>query len=862
MEQMISLFNNKATKEQLLETNGDYILTPICTKAVVKEVVNVDYSTQWIFQISDEYKEAINGLVEDAILKAKDEEGDEFFRIVNVRKVGKTIEVFAVHITIRDIVNMWLEDVRPENQTGNGAINWIFDNAKGGHSFNVSSNITNVNTAYYQDMNVYNALYGADNSFLVRWGGETRRRGFNIAIDNRIGQDRGMQIRSKKNLTGFEATTSIDDLCTVLYVKGFDGIKLEQPVVSPYVNLYSKPYYKEIKYEDIKVRSENNPDEGYNTIEEARAEMKRRALLEFSENHIDVIKAMYNIKFAQLEQTEEYKNYSMIETALLGDTVEVIEDNFGVNIKVRVLEREYDLLSQRRISTTLSNTAISKPVRIEEVLKELENNKNPNGRPNLAEYINAMINSGLKDSYVVLKPNEFLIMDSKDINTAKNVTRYNKNGLGFSQNGYWGNYKYGFTIDGKINADLITTGSLSADMIKTGSLNANLITTGSINASLIKTGVLNADLIKTGTMTADRIRGGVLESIDGNLQIDLTNTAQGMQFKRNGVKSIDISGSRMSFHDWQGTTRTTPVGVIFSGRYTNATAQPGLTMAHEDEAFLSLSHKNDTGEYSSYILMDKNKKSGAEAPIVFYQDMVASGKLRLVELHPNFITLGKAKLYENNGITTFSNVSEFSIYDTNNRGLFYLSQSTMTFRLNGEAYFYKASEANRLVFAWDVVFLKNQHTNGNFTVSGTKNCVQETENYGQRLFYATEDAEPLLTDTGKGITKEINGVCEAVVLIDNIFKESVDLTDYYVFLTKYGRGDIWIKEQTKDYFIIESENPIKFNWKIEAKRKGFEDKRLEEYISKEVESTEESAEVKTVNFTEQKNSYPNCGIIN
>lgn len=579
---MICLFNNKATMKELIETNGDYVLTPICTYVRIKEIVNIDYSCQFTFEIAEEFKEGINKLVEDALLKVKDEEGDEFFRIVNVRKSKKSIEVFAVHITIRDTVNMWLEDVRPENKTGDGAIKWIFDNAKGGHTFNVSSNITSINTAYYQDMNVYNALYGADNCFLNRWGGETKRRGFNIAINDRIGQDRGMQIRSKKNLTGFEASTNIDDLCTVLYVKGFDGIKLLEPVISPLANLYSKPYYKEIKYEDVKVKTDNNPEEGFDTIELARAELKRRALLEFSEKHIDTIKATYNIKFAQLEQTEEYKNYSMIETAFLGDTVEVIEDNFGINIKVRVIEREYDVLAQKRISTVLSNTAIAKPVKVEDILKELEQNKSPNGRPNLSEYVSSMINSGMKDSYVVLKPNELLIMDSKDINTAKNVTRYNKNGLGFSQTGYFGEYTYGFTIDGKINADLIVTGTLVADLIKSG----------------------------------------VIHGKNSNWNLDNGT----MEFLENGNKALDISTSVLSFYNWK--IANERIGAIASLNMADERNIPSISLFNSKKSYTSISYEEEGMHRTPYVIFDKFdiSKDGNGYAIRFFEPIALEDK--------------------------------------------------------------------------------------------------------------------------------------------------------------------------------------------------------------------------------------------
>ena len=112
-------------------------------------------------------------------------------------------------------------------------------------------------------------------------------------------------------------------------------------------------------------------------------------------------------------------------------------------------------------------------------------------------------------------------------------------------------------------------------------------------------------------------------------------------------------------------------------------------------------------------------------------------------------------------------------------------------------------------------------------ISGSKNCVQETENYGKRLVNAYETADYYFGDIGESQT--ING--ESTVWIDDIFKEIISTeVDYQVFITKYGRGDIWVEERTQDYFVVKSQNDIAFGWEIKGKRKGYENYRLEEYV--------------------------------
>lgn len=63
---------------------------------------------------------------------------------------------------------------------------------------------------------------------------------------------------------------------------------------------------------------------------------------------------------------------------------------------------------------------------------------------------------------------EQLIMDTKDINTAKKVWRWNANGFGYSKNGINGPYELAMTMDGAFVADMITTGILNANLIRAG----------------------------------------------------------------------------------------------------------------------------------------------------------------------------------------------------------------------------------------------------------------------------------------------------------------------------------------------------------------------------------------------------------
>lgn len=472
----------KGTPKDTVLSKTRTVLDNICRSCTVEEdITSGNYTLDAEFLVDS--GGLWNELVEESILKAKLDYGTEIFVIKKVKKQSRYITVAAVQMTIHACNTLWLEDVRPTNTNGQGALSHMLTNAIGKKKEIVlQSNISAINTAYYQRKRLQEALFSADNSFIERWGGEVLRRGYTLSINDRIGMDRKVVIRRGKNLTGFEGTTDLDQLCTMAKGVGFDGITHEGYVISPLAEQYDQYYPREFKYSDVKVKSENDT-EGFDTLEEAQAELIRKVKLEYSKNHVDELRAEYNLSFIPLSMTEEYKHLAS-ETIYLGDTVKIQETLLGIDLKVRVISRKYDVMKQKPLSMTLSNipieekrTTVSDSAIIKQLKDQIKQNNN-----SVAEYVQSMINSGATNSYVLYRQNEILAMDNKDINSAINVVRLNKHGLAFSQTGYYGEYTYGFTIDGVLNASLIRTGILTAILIQSVSGDCSInLETGEVN---------------------------------------------------------------------------------------------------------------------------------------------------------------------------------------------------------------------------------------------------------------------------------------------------------------------------------------------------------------------------------------------
>lgn len=137
--------------------------------------------------------------------------------------------------------------------------------------------------------------------------------------------------------------------------------------------------------------------------------------------------------------------------------------------------------------------------------------------------------TGADGGYVVLNPSEqpeeILIMNTPDINTATKVWRWNQNGLGFSANGYNGPFTTAITMDGKIVADFITAGGMNAERITAGTLKG-------------------IEIIATvGKIAGWNIVGNKLVSTDKTIEIDSAD---------NTITINDISGNKLMSLNKQG----------------------------------------------------------------------------------------------------------------------------------------------------------------------------------------------------------------------------------------------------------------------------------------------------------------------
>lgn len=427
------------------------------------------------------------------------------------------------------------------------------------------------------------------------------------------------------------------------------------------------------------------------------------------------------------------------------------------------------------------------------------------------------------------------IADNPNIDNATKIWKWGTGGFGYSDDG-GETWTTAITADGSIVAELVSAGIITADMVRTGLLESEDGSTwinldnGSFNFQnkLIWDGnnfkiqtVDGDDVIFKGIGLKIQNQHGD-DVLKGDIEGNLMLVGQFVTYNNNN-KAMEMSKTALKLYDWEGSTREENVGRIFSGRKEYDENKPGIILAHGKNAYCGISYKGEDMHYS-YVNFDKDEILGERSgyPIIFYERASFNKKILLNHVlgFPN-----NCEIYGSDGHLVLNSSNFFTLRSGSNTFMQF-DPSESTWKLH----FWNHSQFNNSLKVLN-----------NFTVGGSKNSLQKTKNYGERLINAYETAEYYFGDIGSG---RINGDGECVIHIDEIFQECINTNiNYHVFLQKEGQGDLWVKEKYGNYFIVKGTPNLEFSWELKAKRKGYEYHRLE------VHDVNES--VQPVNFDDE-----------
>lgn len=338
---MISLYNENETD---FSHNG-IVLTDLLS-CKIEEELNGKYILELEHSIDDKGKWQY--LQEEVIVKAD----GQLFRIHDIKKDLNSVSVVARHI-FYDLLHNFLEDVRPTNIDGVGALNHILNNTQYEHRFTAVGNVETTNTQYYIRKNPVEAILG-DDSLVSRWNGEIDRDNYRIIFLNRLGQDRGVEIHYGKDLLGLDVNINTDNMITRLMPQGNDELLLpEKYIDSKLVNEYAFPYIKKIDF-NIGVQ-EKSEDQEEITEEEAIELLREEAKKYMKDNKTDIPDINIKVDLLLLENTEEYKDFKALEKVKLGDTTTISKNPLGLEFESRVIRVKKDILTQKNAEVEIGN---------------------------------------------------------------------------------------------------------------------------------------------------------------------------------------------------------------------------------------------------------------------------------------------------------------------------------------------------------------------------------------------------------------------------------------------------------------------------------------------------------------------------
>ena len=634
------------------DKNGDITLDPTsCTYKESEKELTLEH-----FLDEDGRWKYINF---ENVIAAEENGKKKFYRIYNVVRELYSVTAYARPI-FYDLIDKVLLDVRPTNKIGQEALDIILaDTGFTGHS-----NISNLSTAYYVRKNIVEALLGnEENSFLNRWGGEFYCENFDVYINDKIGSDNGVRVEFGYNLNEIEEDVNIEEVVTRIIPVGYDGIMLEGNapwVDSPLINKYTQPKMRVIEFSDIKVKENSEDEEGFDTIEEARAELIKQCNLLF-DNGIDKPVINYKIDMINLANTTAYKDFEMLVEVNKGDTVTCYIKHLDIDVKARVIDYERDLITGEYTYIELGNVVSNFFNEQADIQSKVNNILNSNGSVK-AQTLEGTINA-IQAQFKALKD----VAQPQDVRAMLFEDRVEDSPT------------FGCMCIGTMGFEI-------ASSFKPGTKEWDFRTFGTGKGFI-------ADHIIAGILSAVLIR-----NLDGSFEIDLSKTG-GALFKNNGKDAIRIENNSIMLYNWA--KEGDYIGALTSLVRTDDSTKPMIGLVNDIDSALSIGyqHKGKDGEeFKSYIEFDKYGVLERQNPISILQNM---GMMNYIM---NFGKNNEHSLYNsvfNNlcishtgnllfvdkttGKTYFEiGLDEFTFYDESGQKFFWKDKGRKNFSINGD----------------------------------------------------------------------------------------------------------------------------------------------------------------------------------
>lgn len=281
------------------------------------------------------------------------------FRIKSViPQLDGTIKVYAKHISYDLLENEVIDFESGANDSASDALKALGEATESPHDFSFYCDNADSAAGWKVEgiNNPLEAIMG-DGGFIETFGGEIARDWFDFFVVSRVGKDKpNIELRQAKNLLSAQYTIDDTNVSTRLTPYGTDSsgkmlMLPEKHVDSPLIDAYPFPRYLKLEVSEAKVG---------NGVTKAQAQqMLRDACQKAFDSGCDLPVVTLDIDFINLYDTEDYKDFAVVQNLYLGDAVSAVIPRFNLKVVMRMTECTYDCLLKRYKSVSMGSVSPS-----------------------------------------------------------------------------------------------------------------------------------------------------------------------------------------------------------------------------------------------------------------------------------------------------------------------------------------------------------------------------------------------------------------------------------------------------------------------------------------------------------------------
>lgn len=423
------------------------------------------------------------------------------FEIAQITKPKNGIvTVYCEHYRYKLLRSILTMGMKHENIPAQTALNYLKERMQPKGDFSFYSDVGTKSSIDFTDpskfKNAQEALGGVAGSILDNFGGEYLFDNNQVKLLAEAGKKTNVVIAYGKNLTDITQEESIENTYTSIYGWAKKGTGDDEEILtlpeiyidSDYVNNYTERRIQMVDFSDKEPKD----------ITALRSMVKSY----IKSNKVGIPKVSIKASYVDLASSVMDTQLQNLEEIDLCDWVTITFNQLKINTTAQIVKTVWNVSLDRYKSIELGESRTDFAKVIEESKEEMKQVTNKINWLEQAQQEASDIIKNPGKGHVVIYPSladpqEFLIMDTTDIKTAKKVWRWNVGGLGFSSTGYNGSYGLAMTNNGAMVADRMTTGTLRAINIIGVAITGSTIDGGVITSS----NGYNKIILKDGTIS-------------------------------------------------------------------------------------------------------------------------------------------------------------------------------------------------------------------------------------------------------------------------------------------------------------------------------------------------------------------------